>query len=139
MREVMSALGMSDEQIEKLSYDLWSAKVARQRGIAPRPHIAKQPLPAGAKPIGQWIAENIADENFNDLLEALADMSDALRNSYYWTPDPGPSGDMNRRFIWVIGPKDDPMGWAALTIDDDEAEPLLSDPNIFLFNDEDDQ
>ncbi|WIA55998.1 hypothetical protein N6H05_23770 [Sphingobium sp. WTD-1] len=130
---------MSDDDVQRLSYDLWAAKITRQRGIAPPPYISKKPLPAGSKPIGHWIAQNVADDNFNDVLLDLADMTDERRDSLYWTPDAGESGDMNRRFIWAIGPKDDPIGWAAELIGDEATDPILSDPDIMTYNDEDEK
>lgn len=139
IREILIHMGMSDSAVTKLSYELWRAKIAKQQGIAPRPYIEKQPLPAGAKPIGLWIADKIADEHFNALLLDLADMTEERRDGLYWTPDPGPSGFMNKCMIEVIGPRNDPMGWAALRFDNPDAEPLLSDPNILSYNDEDDQ
>lgn len=131
MKEVLLATGMSSEAVERLSYDLWAAKIAREQGIAPRPYIEQKPLPDGAKTIGHWIATNIADPNFNDLLEDLADMSEERRDTLYWTPNPGTSGDMNRRYIWAIGS----VGWAAHLIGEDP-EPLLSDPNIMTYKDD---
>lgn len=131
MREVLSAMGMSDEALNKLSYNLWANKV-RQQGGNPRPHIEKKPLPSGAKRIGEWIAHNIANEHFNALLLDLADMTDERRDGLYWTPEPGPSGDMHLRYIEAIGDPYDPTGWIAVKINDLDADPLLSDPNILL-------
>lgn len=137
MEQVLGYMGMSATALQKLRFDVWHAVKTLQRQAAiPVPTITAQPLPSGAKTIGQWIALNPSNADFNDLLLHLADMSDQLRDSYYWTADPGPSGDMSRRYIWAIGPQGKPpIGWAAKSIDDEDAEDILSDPNIWFCED----
>lgn len=140
MRSVLIQLGMSDDDVQQLSYTLWAAKITKQQGRTPPPYIERKPLPDGAKTFAHWFAVNITDANFADVAMELADMTDERRDSLYWTPEPGSSGDMNRRYIWAIGPKDAPVGWAALHIDPEvDDQPMLSTPNIFHFKDEDDQ
>lgn len=135
MKTVLEAFRMDSVAILRLNHEMWSAGVAaRTAAKAPpvsTPTFTKQPLPSGAKPIGDWVASGFPDPNLNDVLADLAEMSEGLRNSYYWTPDPGESGDMNRRFIWLVGPANDPDGWGAHHLSTDEdAEVLWSDPNI---------
>ncbi|WP_421123143.1 hypothetical protein [Sphingobium yanoikuyae] len=131
---------MSDDDVQQLSYTLWAAKITKQQGRTPPPYIERKPLPDGAETIGHWIALNIADDNFNAVLLDLADMTDERRDSLYWTPEPGSSDDMNRRYIWAIGSKDAPVGWAALHIDPEVDDQLmLSTPNIFQFKDENEE
>lgn len=125
MERLLSQLGMNAEELQKLSFSLWQITTGKHSSASP----ASPPLPSDARPIGAWIAENIADSNFNDLLIDLADMSPRIRDSYYWTPDEGPSGDMNRRYIWLIGDPQQPDAWTAHAIDDDNPEPIVGDTN----------
>lgn len=122
MELLLRQLGMSDDAIKKLNYDVWAQTIALQQ---PKLKPAKQPLPSGAKSIKDWLDDNISDKNFNDLLYDLADMNDDIRDSYYWTPNAGTTGDMNRRYIWVMGDPSNPDAWIARAIDDSNPEPIV--------------
>lgn len=122
MELLLRQLGMSDGAVKKLNYDVWAQTITRQQ---PKPKPTKQPLPSGAKSIKDWIAENPTDDNFNALLEDLADMNDDIRDGYYWTPDAGNTGDMNRRYIWVMGDPSNPDAWIARAIDDSNPEHIV--------------
>lgn len=135
-RDLLSYMGMSSQDVQKLGYDMWSINHALQQGITPQVQIVQVSPPSGAKPLGEWIENPIADENLLAVLTDLDDMSPAIRDSYLWTPDTGSSGDMNRRYIWLIGPPNDPLGWLAKSIDEPDAEWLASDSTIWLYNDE---
>ncbi|PNU04600.1 hypothetical protein [Novosphingobium guangzhouense] len=137
LEKLLVALGMSGDEIRRLKYDVWRERILAQNS----PSVTKQPLPDGARPIGDWIADNIADPNFNDLLEDLADMDPDHRDGYYWTPEAGTTGDMNRRYIWVVGDPELPDAWAAHTIDDDEeVDTIVGDPDAWVASlDEEDE
>lgn len=136
MEDLLGYMGMSQDDRRKLRFDIWHEHQSAMRNAIPKPQITKQPLPEGAEPISDWIARETADLSFKDVLEHLDDMTTQLRDSYYWTPIPGNHG-FNRRYIWVFGPPDDPVGWAAKSIDTDD-EPLLSDRNIWFYGEEED-
>lgn len=137
-KEVLGHLGMSSEAVNKLSFAMWSARRAREQGIKPPAQIVRVPAPSGAKPLGEWIANPEPDPDLLAVLDDLDDMSPTIRDSYLWTPEPGPTGDMHRRYIWMIGPPNNPLGWLAKSIDEPHAEWLASDPTIWLYEDEDD-
>ncbi|MGU3389151.1 hypothetical protein [Sphingomonas sp. M1A8_2b] len=133
MDELLGYMGMSEEDRLKLGFHVGQAIFARNNG----PTIKKRDLPSGAILIKHLVANPPDDQNFRDVMADLADMSEEIRDSYYWTAEPGASGDMNRRYIWFFGTTHDPVGWAAKTIDDRDAEDILSDPNIWLHDDGD--
>jgi hypothetical protein len=134
MEQVLGYLGMSEEECRKLRFHISAALYAKNNG----PRIQKRDLPSGAILIKHLVANPPDDQNFRDVMADLEDMNEEIRDSYYWTAEPGASGDMNRRYIWFFGTTHDPVGWAAKTIDDRDAEDILSDPNIWLFVDDED-
>ncbi|WP_336868401.1 hypothetical protein [Sphingomonas sanguinis] len=136
MNDVLRYLGMSEEDRNKLRFHVSQEVYRRQQG-GPEIGITKRDLPSGAILIKYLRNDPPNDSNYRDVMADLADMSDDIRDSYYWTPEPGPSGDMNRRYIWFFGSVDDPVGWAAKSIDNED-EPLLSDPNIWFFEEPED-
>jgi hypothetical protein len=134
MDYVLEHMGLGQDSRTKLGYDLWAAGVALRTGTMLKPDFVPEGPPAGAKPIGDWIADNIADPNFNDVLLDLAEMTPALRDGYYWTPDPGPSGDMNRRFTWVfLDAASKPIGWGAHPLSTNpNSDVIFSDPDVMF-------
>ncbi len=137
-KEVLGYLGMSSEAVDKLSFAMWSARRAREQGLKRPAQIVHKAVPSGAMPLGYWIENPIPDDSLLAVLDDLDDMSAAIRDSYLWTPEPGSSGDMNRRYIWLIGPPNNPLGWLAKSIDEPDAEWLASDPTIWLYEEDDD-
>lgn len=129
--EVLGYLGMSQDERQKLRFHVSQEVYRRQQG-RPDTSIRRQNLPSGAILIKHLQGDPPDDPNYRDTIEHLSDMSEEMRDSYYWTPEPGLSGDMNRRYIWFFGTEDDPVGWAANSIEGD-GEPILSDPNIWFY------
>lgn len=141
MADLLGWLGMSDEDVKSLRFIVSQMRFQMLNGpqaLPPIPKPTKQPLPLGARPFGDWMDELHTDPNFVAVLEDISDMDTARIRELLWTPEPGPSGDMNLRYIWAIGSKDDPVGWAAKHIDENK-EDILSDENIFFYDDGEDE
>ena len=133
LEEVLGYLGMSSDDLRDLKDAVWRYRKLIERGPLPPVTVVPKPLPAGAKSLGEWIAFPIVDVNLMDVLDDLDGMTTERRDGFYWTPDPGPSGDMNRRFIEVYGDPQNPVGWAAVPIGEMTEPPLFSDDNIIHY------
>lgn len=133
MEELLGYLGMSSDDVRDLKDAIWRYRQLIERGPLPPVTVAPKPMPTGAKPLGDWLDNPVPDVNLADVLDDLDGMSADRIKGLYWTPDPGPSGDMNRRFIEVYGDPEEPVGWSAVAIDETDDPPLFSDDNILHY------
>lgn len=139
MKYLLTSLGMGEGELTQLVYRAWQQHITISNGPLPKVTVAPKPLPSGAKSLGDWLDNPIADQNLVDVLDDLDGMTPERIKGFYWTPEPGPSGDMNRRFIEVYGDPQNPIGWSAVAISESDEPPIFSDDNIIHYMAEQEQ
>ena len=104
MREVLSALGIQDSELAKLSFDLAAAKYASQNA----PRVI---LPNGLRSIVEWLEQGCSDPRLLEIAAMLEGITPPLDlHRWYWTDDDN-GQDLSHYYIGLIGDLSWPTGW----------------------------
>lgn len=119
MKNFLGWMGMPDEQIKKLGFNIWQANQQMRLDVnyKPKEYVALDfkpaALPPGARPVLELLAENCEDPNYLLVMEYLLSRGDDIFEGYdyYWTPNK--TGDMNRKLIIPFKWKGQIVGYTA--------------------------
>jgi hypothetical protein len=140
MRSFLGWMGMGDEQVRKLDFEVWrererlkSDSTLAVKQIVPL-NFAKGSLPAGARNVMDWLEEGCTDPEFVNAMVYLDSRGNDILTGYdyYWTPSK--DHGLNNRVIIPFRWKDDIVGWTGRSTIDGQSRYFDSAPSHFLFN-----
>ncbi len=141
MKQFISALGVSERQIQVLSYtaDIIRKNIAESPEIQSKLNISISPdhptirLPISMKSLQEWAELGCDDPNFLNVVEYFFSRGDIVSNAttFYWSSDSA----FNRRLIIPCYQGNRLVGWIGRAIYDDIKPKYYKElPNNFIFN-----
>ena len=119
-RDLLGYMGMSNQDIGKLSFAMWAANKTATQG----PPLVQ--LPTGLKTARAWLNENSPPDSFAPIAVFLDSLNDsAVWDQVHWTPDSN-GMDLHEYLVFIQGNRHFATGWEAWNVVD-RTKPYLNE------------